>query len=102
MLKRGLREVGGGSQQVRLRATDNRVRTGHQLHAVAARIGGVERAVDHVGTKGFLGLNQRLGEVTRIGLANPNVVAVFHQHFGQGESQTVDAVDVTLDEQHAT
>ena len=75
---------------------------GNQFDAVAARIGSVERAVKHVRTEGFLGFNQRLGEVSRIGLTDADVIAVFHQHLGQGESQTVDAVDVALDEQHAT
>ena len=74
---------------------------GNQFLAVAARIGSVEGAVQDVGTQRFLRLDQRLREVTRIGLTDTNVIAVFHQHLGQGESQTVDAIDVALDEQHA-
>ena len=75
---------------------------GNKGLAVAANKRSVERTVQDVGTEGFLRLNQRLCEVTRIGLTNTNVIAIFHEDLGQGESQTVDLVDVALDEEHTT
>ncbi len=37
-----------------------------------------------------------------IGLPDPDVVAVLDKHLGQGERQTVDLVEVSSDEEHAT
>ena len=101
LLQRGLRQSRSHVELVAERAVGGRVVVGHQRHAVAARIRAVEGTVQDVGTQRFLRLDQRLREVTRVGLTDANVIAVFHQHLGQGEGQTVDAVDVALNEQHA-
>ena len=75
---------------------------GNQSHAVTARIGSVERAVQDVRTQRLLRLDQRLREMLRVGLADADVITVLDKNLGQAEGQTVDLVEVTLEEQNAT
>ena len=102
LLKRSLRQRRGSRQHVGERAVDDGVVVGNQSHAVTTRIGSIEGAVQDVGTQRFLRFNQGLREMLRVGLTNTDVIAVFHKHLGQAEGQTIDLVEVTLQEQHAT
>ena len=102
LFERSLRQGSGLRQLVREGAGDNRVIVSNQFHTVAASICAGERAVQDVRAKGFLGFDQRLREVTRIGLTDANVVAVFDEHLGQRECKAVDLVHVTLNKEHAT
>ena len=52
-----------------------------------------------VSAQRFQRLVHRLSEVLGERAADTDVVAVFHENFGQRERQTVDIVGVTLDEQ---
>ena len=74
---------------------------GHEGHTIAAGIGGVEGTVEDVRAQRLFRLDERLREVLRVGLTDPNVIAVLDEDFGEAERQTVDLVEVTLQEEHA-
>ncbi len=69
--------------------------------AVAAEIGTVERAVEHVGGFRLLGLGHALAHLLAVDAADGNVIAVLDQHLGQAESDTVLLEHVGLVEDHA-
>ena len=102
LFQRRLRQVGGSAQLVAEGTIGDRVVRRHQFHAIAAGISRVEGTVQDVGAKGFLGLDQGLRQVTGVGLADTDVVAIFHQHFGQGEGKAIHPVHITLNEEDTT
>ena len=73
-----------------------------QRDAITTNIRAVKGTVQNVCSQRFFRFDQGLCQVFGIGLADTDMIAVFYKHFGQAESQTVDFVEVTLQEQHAT
>ena len=69
---------------------------------VATQERGVKRPVKDVGSKGFLGLDQRLGKMLAVRLTDTDVIAILDKHLGKRERQTIDLVQVALVEQNAT
>lgn len=84
---------------VRERAVHDGVRCVDERHTVAALVRAVESTVQDVSAQGLLGLDERLSEVLRIGGADADVVAVLDKHLGERERQTINLVQVTLDEE---
>ena len=70
--------------------------------AVTARISAVERAVEHVRRQRLLRLDQRLGEMLGVGLADTDVITVLDKNLRQSEGKAIDLVLVALDEEHTT
>ena len=102
LFQRGLGQGGCGGQLVAERAVDDRVVSGNEGLAVAASVARGERTVQDVGCQRLFRFDQGLSQVLGVGLTDTDVIAVFHQHFGQGEGEAIHLVHVALQEQHAT
>ena len=102
LLQRGLRQRSGSRKLVGEGPVDDRVVGRDKRLAVAASIGAVERAVKHVGSERLLRLDQGLGEMLGVGLADTDVITVLDENLRQREGKAIDLVLVALDEEHTT
>src|SRR5262249_42067976 len=103
LLQRGLREGRSRGKEVRRSAgwRSQRVVVDVQSYAVSPIEPRRERPVQNIGAESLLGLDHRLTEMFGVDLADLDMISVLDQHLGQCEGETVDLVDVALNEQHA-